>query len=260
MSLVFSGVYVWRYSALIFISSTRQVRRRSGPTVDGGGGVKVTPKWRKRKSGYRKHLHRDRKYKHIIQLPAHRAHTHTDKGTHRLATVFTILHKKDWSGPLLASCRLSNVTTHLNVGYNHNHVPWFYSVYVPNRDLVRARSGSSERGRWCVIVSHIRIASLSVKLLNFLLRHYQTRARRGVMKGSTSPRFFHPSLARCYSSWGFINVGSKRVKLTSHPKTTFIERAREVFYLVSLTGPLAPRTPPLIMVDVKTSEYLVFSI
>ena len=133
-------------------------------------------------------------------------------------------------------------------------------MYVPNRDLVRARSGSSERGRWCVIVSHIRIASLSVKLLNFLLRHYQTRARRGVMKGSTSPRFFHPSLARCYSSWGFINVGSKRVKLTSHPKTTFIERAREVFYLVSLTGPLAPRTPPLIMVDVKTSEYLVFSI
>ena len=139
VSLVFSGVYVWRYSALIFISSTRQVRRRSGPTVDGGGGVKVTPKWRKRKSGYRKHLHRDRKYKHIIQLPAHRAHTHTDKGTHRLATVFTILHKKDWSGPLLASCRLSNVTTHLNVGYNHNHVPWFYSVYVPNRDRARAQ-------------------------------------------------------------------------------------------------------------------------
>ena len=65
-------VYVWRYSALIFISSTRQVSVRWWREEKYDDGEKrvesLMEKDRKEGSGYREHLHRDRKYKHIIQL------------------------------------------------------------------------------------------------------------------------------------------------------------------------------------------------
>ena len=93
------------------------------------------------------------------------------------------------------------------------------------------------------------------KTVKFSTKALPNSVPSGVMKGSTSKV---PQL-RCFCSWGFITAGSKREQ-ASHPKTTFIARRRSSTWYLSDRAPLAPRTPPLIMVDVKTSEYLVFSI
>ena len=98
--------------------------------------------------------------------------------------------------------------------------------------------GSSERGRWCVIVSHIRIASLSVKLLNFLLRHYakeilplvrSSRCNETVLLTITKN-------IRYYFSCAFINWRIKKGSKTSHQQN----QAHSLFTIHLKKG----RTPP----------------